>query len=185
MWKLWRTEDKRKEFLVILFFPEFIFWFKAELIATKDEILKKVEKEPTPSKFQDALKNEMKIEIDKKNQYSSPINEKSPEFKKSSVLKGAELSEKQVIDAIPIRISYANEPKKTAAITVSRASIKNAQSVVIKDNKPSGSGDNSKGKIDYLSVLKKGPSNQNVNYLANLLADGTVKKSTSFFFQFH
>lgn len=150
--------------------------------------MKKVEKEPTQSKFQDALKNEMKIEIDKKNQNSgskAPINEKSPEFKKSSVLKGEEFAEKQVIDAIPIRISYANEPKKTAAITVSRASIKNPQNVVIKENKPSGSGDTSKGKIDYLSVLKKGPTNQNVNYLANLLADGTVKKSTSFFFQFN
>lgn len=110
------------------------------------------------------------------------LKEISPLYKKAEVVTGGELKEKQGIDKIPIRISYANENKKVAPITAAKTSTLTKTNTVVVEPKNAGGG------IDYLSVLKRRTSQKknenpldqanNVNFLANILVDGTMKKST-------
>lgn len=107
----------------------------------------------------------------------------SPQFKKADV-KGGELEAKDGPAKLDIRISMV-EGKKAAPIAENRPTLK-------KVNPPppvqESSQKNSGGPVDYLSVLKKKPqlldpkipagnNNTNLNYLADILTDGAIKKS--------
>lgn len=165
----------------------------AELIATKDDILKKTDKSEKIEKEDKETAQKIKplpiktiVEENKKQELlqkaiPKEMKEISPLYKKAEVVKACELQEKQGIDKIPIRISYANENKKVAPIAAAKTSILTKTNTVNVEPKNSG------GTPDYLSVLKRRTSQKknenivdqanNVNYLANILVDGTMKKS--------
>ena len=109
----------------------------------------------------------------------------SPQFKKADV-KGGELEAKDGPAKLDIRISMV-EGKKAAPIAENRPTLKK-----VNVNPPppvqESAHKNSGGPVDYLSVLKKKPqlldpkipagnNNSNLNYLADILTDGAIKKS--------
>lgn len=108
----------------------------------------------------------------------------SPQFKKADI-KGGELEAKDGPAKLDIRISMV-EGKKAAPIAENRPTLKKvnpAPPVQESPHKNSGG-----GPVDYLSVLKKKPqlldpkipagnNSTNLNYLADILTDGAIKKS--------
>ena len=110
----------------------------------------------------------------------------SPQFKKADI-KGGELEAKDGPAKLDIRISMV-EGKKAAPIAENRPTLKKVNPpppVQESSHKNSGG---SGGPVDYLSVLKKKPqlldpkipaanNNTNLNYLADILTDGAIKKS--------
>ena len=164
---------------------------KSQTIMQNSQKTQNTESPKKPQKSDESTKTQNKQKIDENTKKIIQIAVESPEkmlekekssplYKKSGIIKNLELTEQEGFTQIPIRLSEQN--KKLAPISENKMMTPN------KPNIPSLPENKSGGTIDYLSVLKKKPNAQtekkgsperseNLNYLANILTDGALKKS--------